>query len=118
MWITRVLFEKLVMDASVQRGKAAVLANRLIAQDATIDWLKVRLTQLEYERATLINNYMGVKIPVPELIKDSEIHPQVTAEAILNATLDFGDIGDDAAKAQGLDWDAEGRLTQHGKLVQ
>lgn len=118
MWIKRELFERLIEGRAKAEAQANVLANRIIAQDVTLDWLKVRLTQLEYERAQLINNYMGVKIPVPELVKEEQTHPMITAEQVLGATIDFSDIGDEAAKTQGLDWDGEGRLTQHGKLIQ
>jgi hypothetical protein len=118
MWIKRELFERLLTERANAQGVAQTLERRTIAQDTTIDWLKVRLTQIEYERAQLINTYMGVKIPVPEFSKSVAAEESLSIEKVLAATVDFSDIGDDAAKAQGLDWDGEGRLTRNGKLVQ
>jgi len=118
MWIKRELFERLLTDKARAEGQALTLATRIAAQDVTLDWLKVQLTKSEYERASLIQTYMGVKIPVMEIATEKPTHEVLTAEKVLAATIDFNDVGDDEAKAQGLDWDAEGRLTQHGKLVQ
>jgi len=119
MWIKRELFEKLLENKSKAEGAAQVLAQRVVQQDATIDWLKTRLTQLEYERAQLINNYMGVKIPVPEFDKETTAKaPRVTAEDVLNQTVAFIDVGDEEAAKLGLSWDDEGRLMHNGKLVQ
>jgi len=118
MWLKRELFERLLTDKARAEGQALTLAQRIVAQDATMDWLKVQLTKSEYERAQLIQNYMGVKIPVIAMETTTPAEEKLTVEKVLAATVDFSDIGDDAAKAAGLDWDAEGRLTQHGKLVQ
>lgn len=118
MWIKRALFERLLTDKAKAEGAAATLAHRIVAQDATVDWLKVQLTKSEYERAQLLQNYMGIKIPVIEFAKETAAEEKLTAEQVLSATIDFNDIGDDEAKKQGLDWDGEGRLTHNGKLVQ
>ncbi len=42
----------------------------------------------------------------------------ISTEDILNATVNFGDVGDEEARRMGLDWDNEGRLLANGKLVQ
>lgn len=119
MWIKRELFERLIGGRDQALGQAQELARRVIAQDTTIDWMKVRLTQLEYERAQLIHNYMGVKLPVLEITKDIPVERSpLSVEQVLNQTINFDDIGDEAAKAQGLDWDSEGRLLHNGKLAQ
>ncbi len=119
MWIQRALFEKLIGDKAKAEGAAQILAQRVVQQDATIDWMKTRLTQLEYERAQLINNYMGVKIPTPEFDKETVARaPRITAEDVLNQTVAFIDMGDEEAAKLGLGWDDEGRLTHNGKLVQ
>ena len=118
MWLKRELFERLLTEKARAEGAAATLAHRIVAQDASLDWFKVQLTKSEYERAQLIQNYMGVKIPVMEFTKSEPSDEKLSVEKVLAATVDFSDVGDDAAKAMGLDWDAEGRLTQNGKLVQ
>lgn len=119
MWIKRTLFERLLSEKAFAEGQAHALAHRVIAQTAATDWMQVRLTQLEYERAQLIHNYMGIKMPVLEIAKDVPVERSVlSVEQVLNQTISFDDIGDDAAKEQGLDWDSEGRLLHNGKLAQ
>jgi hypothetical protein len=119
MWIQREMFSKLIADKAKAEGAAQILAQRVVQQDATIDWMKTRLTQLEYERAQLINNYMGVKIPIPEFDRETTAKaPRVTAEDVLNQTVAFIDVGDEEAAKLGLSWDDEGRLMHNGKLAQ
>jgi hypothetical protein len=118
MWLKRELFERLLTDKARAEGQALTLTTRIVAQDVTLDWLKVQVTKSEYERAQLIQNYMGIKIPVISIEAETPAEERLTVEKVLAATVDFSDIGDEAAKAQGLDWDGEGRLTANGKLVQ
>lgn len=115
MWISQATFTSLVADRAKAEGEARALETHNVALKTTMDWMAMRLTQLEHERAQLIFNYMGVKIQVPSIEPAGE---PVTTSDILSAAPSFADMGDEAAKAEGYDWDAEGRLTQHGKLVQ
>lgn len=109
MWIPRSAFEELIHDRSQAQGRAHALESQIVAQRATMDWMVLRLTQLETERAQLIYKYMGVKITVPEM----SVEPQdkTTVDAMLNdpGSL-FKDMGDDAARKAGIDWNEEGEV--------
>lgn len=105
MWIARPEYDRLVEA----RGKLDAVLQRCAAQQTTNEWLMMRLTQLEHERAVLIQNYMGVKVPVPEIGTAAET---VDVDQILrDPGALFQDIGDDAAKDAGMDWDNEGKVT-------
>lgn len=73
------------------------------------DWLKLRLTQLEHERAQLIHNYMGVKISVPTI----EPEP-VKLSDVLGETVSFDDMGDTEAQKHGVEWNELGEVV-YGK---
>jgi hypothetical protein len=58
-----------------------------------------------------------VTIPVAEFQKPEETFER-SSESLLGAAVSYEDVGDEEAKRQGLDWDGQGRLMRHGKLVQ
>lgn len=121
MWIKAEKYFAQVQEMTAARAKAEGQAHQLAQQVAALrvqmDWFMVRVTQLEYQNAQLIQNYMGIKMPVPEFSKP-ETTEVLTADKILNASISFADIGDEEAAKQGLEWDDLGRLTSNGKLVQ
>jgi len=71
---------------------------------AHVAWMQVRLTELSMERAMMLKRYLNIDVPVPSF-EQVDNHPD------MNQTIDFNDIGDKAAAALGLDWDADGNLT-------
>lgn len=105
MWLDRKVYESLLLDNAKLREESRVLNNANHAQQTTIDWFRVRITQLERERAQLLFNYTGVKVEVPEITKA----PQ-SVEEILGGSVSFADLGDAEAKKQGVDWDAAGLM--------
>lgn len=113
MWINRAAYTETMMRNAHYIGENKTLAEQLVSQKVTMDWLMVRLTQLEHERAQLIFNYMGVKITTPQF--EPERAP-IGGEAISDIP-SFDDVGDEKAKEMGLNWDSDGRLTQHGKAI-
>ena len=105
MWIAKGEYDRLIET----RGKFDAVLQRCAAQQTTNEWLMMRLTQLEHERAVLIQNYMGVKVPVPEIGKAAET---VDIDQVLrDPGALFADMGDEAASAQGVDWDPTGTVT-------
>ncbi len=114
MWISRKVYDEVQKQRFEAQGVSQALERQAIATKTTMDWLMVRLTQLEHERAQLIFNYMGVKITVPEILPSAQVEQ---GSELLNDIPSFSDIGDDEAKRQGFDWDSEGRVTQHGKAI-
>lgn len=113
MWIKTSTFETLVREKSLVEGENRALSAQIISQKTSMDWLMVRLTQLEHERAQLIFNYMGVKVTTPQFEPD---RAPIGGEAISDIP-SFQDVGDEEAAKQGLSWDGEGRVTQHGKAI-
>jgi hypothetical protein len=104
MWIARSLYDAV----NESRVKAEAIQHAQEVQIATLqahlEWLRVRLTQLEFERAGLLQKYMGVSVPVPSF-EDSGSSPDP------NQTMDFNDMGDEEAARQGVDWNADGTLS-------
>jgi len=116
MWISRTTFEALLTERTAAQAKAGLLEQQVAALNTGADWMRIRLTQLEHERAALIYRYMDVKMVVPEISQDAPA-ASTGAEALSDIP-SFEDMGDDKAAEQGIDWDAQGRLTQHGKVIQ
>lgn len=105
MWISRREYERWI----AKTGQTDAVQARCGALQATNEWLMHRLTQLEHERAKLIETYMGVKIPVPEV---GTAAPRENIDQVLRNPGDlFSDMGDEEAERLGVDWDAKGELT-------
>lgn len=106
MWIARPEYDRLIEA----RGKLDAVLQRCAAQQTTNEWLMMRLTQLEHERAVLIQNYMGVKVPVPEIGTKADT---VDIDQLLrNPGALFADVGDEEAERMGLDWAPDGTVTE------
>lgn len=107
MFLSRKAYDDL-RDAGVKSQiEASALAQVNAQLNAHIEWLRVRLTQLEFERAQLLKKYMNVDIPVPTW-EQPESHPDP------NETFNFGDVGDKVAAELGLSWNQDGTLN-HGQ---
>ena len=106
MWLSRQAYS----DLREQFTKAEAVRETLLAHnralEVTLDWFRVRITQLEQERAALVQNYMGVTIPTPSIERKKTVE-----ETLYHATPHFGDMGDGEAAAQGVSWDEHGILT-------
>ena len=113
MWIPKHVYRELE-DAHARAREAFVAANIVrevlerhnAALTTTVDWFRVRISQLEMERAQLLFNYTGVKVATPsiERVPDPvEGHP-------LNQTVHFGDVGDREAAKLGIRWNQDGTL--------
>lgn len=103
MILSRKVYDDL-RDALVKAQVEAAALTQVNAQlNAHIEWMRVRLTQLEFERAQLIKKYMGVDIPTPSF-EEPDTHPDP------NETFSFGDVGDKVAAELGIGWNADGTL--------
>lgn len=109
MWIKSEIYNKLQTDLEVERRSRELLQNQITATNTMLDWFRVRLTQLEYERAQLIFNYTGVKIPTPVVEKA----PLATGEEHKFNDLPniFSDVGDKEAARLGIDWNNDGTIS-------
>ena len=105
MWIDRKTWDDLRLQLAQTHGENAGLSKSFAALETTCDWLRVRVTQLEMERAQLLYNYTGVKVPTPVITKtDTNQHNPMTQ------TPNFNDVGDAEAARLGVSWDGNGEL--------
>ena len=106
MWIDRKLYDDLRLDHVKSNEEARVLSEQNRALQTTLDWLRVRVTQLEMERAQLLYNFMGIKIPTPRIETAGEADPHS-----LNAVPNFDDMGDAEASKMGVGWNLDGTVS-------
>lgn len=107
MWISRSIYQDQKDKLVRTEERLAAIQSHASAMKTTMDWMMVRLTQLEHERAQLIFNYTGVKIAVPSV--EPVARPTESAD-MFNQLPSFDDVGDEEAARLGLDWDSEGEL--------
>jgi hypothetical protein len=107
VWISRKAYEGLQRQAVEHKTLA--------------DWLRVRVNQLERERAQLLQRALSIPIEAPELLREEPARPLPSPGDLLRANgvpalgnLDFDDIGDDLAQSLGIDHDSEGRIRYRG----
>lgn len=114
MWIDRSTHRRLLQLVSdlekamaLSEGIRQTYSEQNKVLQTNLDWLRVRVNQLEHERAQLVYNYMGIKIQTPEIQRttpvDTPVHPLVELPS-------FEDMGDAEAKRQGVEWNDEGRV--------
>ena len=115
MWIRRRDYDEMLGRALEAKGAVEALERQVATQKTHIEWMAHRLTQLEHERAQLIYRYMDVKISVPTIELDTPATPETSSS--MSDLPSFNDVGDEEAKKLGLDWDEDGRVTQHGKAI-
>ena len=107
MWISQGMFEELLKARAKAEGEAHGLAQNNRALEVTMDWLRVRVTQLEHERAILISNYMGINVPTPTIAK---VPNPGQLRDNYHAVPHFNDIGDDEASRLGVSWNEDGTV--------
>lgn len=117
MFIRRPTYDTM-RDELVERRTAAVGHADLAATQRTqIAFLVARVNQLEKERAIMLRAITKLEIPVPELAVVPP-PPSPMLERELMAAMGSGmfeDMGDAAARAQGVAWDANGGVTYNGQ---
>lgn len=103
MWMDRKAYDDIRLESVTATTRAQVLAEQNKALQVTLDWLRVRVTQLELERAQLLFNYTGVKVPTPTI--------QTTdAPESFHRVPHFNDIGDEEANRMGISHNPDGTL--------
>lgn len=108
MWVNRATFDELHKRLYETTGVNQALERNYTALMTTLDWLRVRVTQLEMERAQLLFNYTGVKVPTPVIARtDERPDPNISLPH-------FDDMGDVEAARLGVGWNADGTVN-YGK---
>lgn len=108
MWIDRKTYDDLRLDNAKLQEESRVLNRTNNQMATTIDWFRVRITQLEHERAQLLFNYTGVKISTPVI----EHAPSVDVARALQSMPSFQDIGDAEAAKLGVGWGDAGEMME------
>lgn len=109
MWVSRDDWEQQKNMTIESSARAVVYSEQNKVHQVTMDWLRMRITQLEKERAQMFYQLSGVKIPVPEIVHApaptavGENHP-------FNKLPSFEDMGDSEAKNMGISYNADGTV--------
>jgi hypothetical protein len=103
MWIDRTVFNELV-DAHARgdasRDQVALLTQQLALAQRNFEWLTVRVTQLEAERAALLERQTGVRVSVPHVSVPGGGPPRPVGDAddfLARLPALFEDAGDEPA---------------------
>jgi chromosome segregation ATPase len=86
--------DELRAELAAVRAERDVYEHQLTVTQSSFDWLKMRINQLEVERAELIKKAYGISSPVPEIVRTP---PELTME-----NFSFDDVGNDKARELGL----------------
>lgn len=109
MWIARDTYERLQREAVEYKTLA--------------EWFRLRVNQLERERALLLQRALQLPIEAPELLREEPARPLAppTTHDLVHgnglphlAGVDFEDVGDDLAASLGIHHDSEGRIRYRG----
>lgn len=115
MWISQKVYFREQEERLKLASELASARSLVASQKSTLEWLMLRMTQLEAERAKLLWTYMGIKVPVPEIQREPE--PGGSMDNPMNALPSWGDMGDDKAGKDGYGWNEAGELTLHGVKI-
>lgn len=97
------MIERLHIEAATARERANGAEKRADIAQNNFEWARVRLNQVEQERATLIATML--KAPVGALELERRLTPEQGSGMPKLPDALFEDIGDDAARALGIDHD-------------
>lgn len=105
MWLPKAVYDlfqiskenvdALRIELAQVRAEKDALVFQLSLAVTTTDWMKIRVNQLEGERAALIYKLYGIDVPTPEIVKKP-----VSAD-FLGSDI-FEDMGDTKARELGL----------------
>lgn len=109
MWISRDEYTRIIAELATAIGENKILREANAAHKTTLDWARVRLTQVEHERNQLLFNFTGVKVLTPTI----EEAPPPTMSRLQNSIDQmptFEDVGDEEAARLGLSWRGDGSV--------
>ena len=110
MFVSRQHYDDVRQEWAKNHEEARVLSEQNMFLRTTLDWLRIRVTQLEIERSQLLFNFTGVKVPVPSIEQETP-KPRVGAVSdILASVAHFNDVGDKEASQLGVEWNSDGTL--------
>ena len=83
-------------ELSAIRAERDILKVQVNVANNHFDWLRLRINQLEIERAQLLEKATGIKTAIPEIVRTPS-----NIDTMLN-NFSFEDVGNEAAKKLGL----------------
>lgn len=107
MFISRKIYDDLQSSLNKAQAEARAFQESNKGLQTTLDWLRTRVTQMEKERAILIERMFGVKIPTPEIMAAPDPfkdHPYNDLASM------FAGLSDEEAVKQGIEHDDKGAL--------
>ncbi len=110
MWVAKVIYQEIRESLIAATAVRDSLLGHNRALETTCDWLRVRVAQLEQERAIMLHKYMGIDIPVQVIEKREERTPNP-----YNLTPHFNDLGDAEAARLGITWNEDGSVVYGGR---
>lgn len=108
MWISRREYERLLTRNAELEGRSGALTETVTALKTTLDWARVRLTQVEHERNQLLFNFTGVKVLTPSI--EEAPKPKSSIQSAVDDVPNFEDVGDEEAARLGLGWRDDGTV--------
>lgn len=111
MFISRVVYQTLQDELTKARAELAAQSKANQMLEATMNWFRHRLTQIEQERAYLIQHTLGVKIPAPAFESQNAVDAQKRfMDEHFHESNIFRSLSDTEAAKEGIEWDDDGRL--------
>lgn len=113
MWIDRQTVDDLRVSNAAAQVECRVLAEQNKVLQTILDWVRMRVNQLEKERAVLLFNTTKLSFPVPEMAKiDIPVATHATPQDNADATApSFDDPGDEIAAKMGISHRPDGTLS-------
>lgn len=84
-------------DLAVVRAERDLLKVSLASTQTTSDWLRMKVNQLEFQNAALLEKAYNIKVPVPVVQRKVTLDPEIDPQ-----NFNFDDIGEELAKEHGL----------------
>jgi len=85
-------------DLIKTRAECAYLRDENIRTAIMLDWLRMQVNTLQFERTALMEKAYGIRVPTPEIAKASTFG---TGSTVLE-DFSFEDMGDENARKHGL----------------
>lgn len=108
MWVPQQLLElfaigrdtvaELRQQVTVLTAERDSLKDQLRTASISGDWLRMQVNTLQFERTGLLEKAYGIRIPVPEIIRN----PATGVPDETLSQMGFEHIGEDAAKKLGI----------------
>lgn len=110
MWITRQAYDDMREDLVTAQAEAKAQKDANATVVAALDWMRVRTTSLEKERAVLLEKFYDIKIPVPEYHKPTPAEGPFGTGQMHDLAQMFDGMNDAEAAKEGITHDETGRL--------